>query len=65
MKWLSQDLNYLLSLVEISAADQVDDDVVGAQDCLTKGLGLAVALNDLDLVVGCGNRVGVSRDDRT
>ena len=52
MKWLSQDLNYLLSLVEISAADQVNDDVVGAQDCLTEGLGLAVALNDLDLFVG-------------
>ena len=52
MKWLSQDLNYLLGLVEISATNQVNDDVVGAQDCLTEGLRLAVALNDLDLLVG-------------
>ena len=52
MKRLSQDLNYLLGLVEISTAYQVNDDVVGAQDCLTEGLGLAVALNDLDLLVG-------------
>ena len=52
MKWLSQDLNYLLGLVEISTAYQVDDDFVGAQNCLAKGLRLAVALNNLDLLVG-------------
>ena len=52
MKWLSQDLNYLLGLVEISTANQVDDDFVGAQDCLAEGLRLAVALNNLDLLVG-------------
>ena len=65
MKWLSQDLNYLLGLVEISATNQVNDDVVGAQNCLAEGLRLAVALNDLDLLVGRRNCVGVSRDDRT
>ena len=52
MKRLSQDLNYLLSFVQISATDQINDNVVGTQDCLTKGLWLAVALNDLDLFVG-------------
>ena len=51
MKRLSQDLNYLLSFVQISATDQINDNVVGTQDCLTKGLWLAVALNDLDLFV--------------
>ena len=65
MERLPQDLNYLLCLVEISAANQVNDDVVGTQDGLTEGLRLAIALNDLDLFVGRGNRTGVSRDDRT
>ena len=65
MERLPQDLNYLLCLVEISAANQVNDDVVGTQDGLTEGLGLAIALNDLDLLIGRGHRIGVSRDDRT
>ena len=62
VQWLSEDLNDLLSLVKISAADQVNDDLVGADDAFAEGLGLALAIEELDLLVGRGHSVHVLLD---
>ena len=51
MKRLSQNLNNLLSFFEISAADQVDHYVLSSTDALAESLGLALTIDDLDLLI--------------
>ena len=48
---LSQDLDNLLSLIEVSTAEKVDHDTVSAEDALAECLWLASGIQDLDLLV--------------
>ena len=51
MKRLSQDLNDLLSLIEVSTAEKIDHDTVSAEDALAKCFWLASGVQELDLLV--------------
>ena len=48
---LSQDLDDLFSLIEVSTAEKVDHDTVSAEDALAECLWLASGIQDLDLLV--------------
>jgi len=61
---LSQDLDNFLSLVKVSAAHEVDNDAVGADDALAKSLRLAIRVEQLDLLVWRWHNVCVLHDKR-
>ena len=58
----AKDLNNFLSLVEIRPTEQVHDDAVSSDQALAEGLGLALAIEELDLLVGRGHSVHVLLD---
>ena len=59
---LSKNLNNFLSLVKVSAAHQVNDDAVSADDSLAKSLWLALTVQDLDLLIRAWDSVSISQD---
>ena len=65
MQGLSQGLDDFLGLVQVCTAQQVDDDAVSGEQRLSKGLWLALAVEELDLLVGRWNNVSVALDHRT
>ena len=55
-------MNDLLGLVQVCPTQQVKDDAVGGEQRLAKGLWLALAVEELDLLVGGGYDVSVALD---
>ena len=65
MQGLSQDLDDFLGLVQVCPAQQVNDDAISGEQRLAKGFWLALAVEELDLLVGGRNDVSVALDHRT
>ena len=65
MERLAKNLNDLLSLVEVSTADKINDDRVCAADALAKSLRLALTIDNLDLLVRGWDCAGILLDKRT
>ena len=62
VKRLPQDLDDLLSLIEVSAAEKIDYDAVSAEDALAKCLWLAIGVQDLDLLIWRRNDIRILLD---
>ena len=59
---LSQSLNDFFSFIQICATQKVKHNAVSAEECLAKGLWLAHAVEDLDLLVWRGDDVSIALD---